>query len=225
MKEILLIEDTEGDALLLERALRAAGVSNPICHVSTGADALLFLNAKEQALQKGDESELGIVFFDLKLPDKSGFDLLKLLQERKAFSNTLKVVVSQIEDLENIKRAYTLGGDSFITKPAGEQDLIELIRAFPENWCLVDLPVKKRRKNAQPSRAEPDPYNEAVHVWAKNREIIQTLRNNLETLRSQLSDKEETFAIIDTLTEELRNKIDPTRTQGRKKKPRTKPLL
>jgi len=64
-----------------------------------------------------------------------------------------------------------------------------------------------------------------VHVWAKNREIIQTLRNNLETLRSQLSDKEETFAIIDTLTEELRNKIDPTRTQGRKKKPRTKPLL
>jgi len=109
MKEILLIEDTEGDALLLERALRAAGVSNPICHVSTGADALFFLNAKEQALQRSDESELGIVFFDLKLPDKSGFDLLKLLQERKAFSNTLKVVISQIEDMENIKRAYTLG--------------------------------------------------------------------------------------------------------------------
>src|SRR5882762_1872573 len=219
MKEILLIEDTEGDALLLERALRAAGVSNPICHVSTGADALFFLNAKEQALQRSDESELGIVFFDLKLPDKSGFDLLKLLQERKAFSNTLKVVVSQIEDLENIKRAYTLGSDSFITKPAGEQDLIELIRAFPENWCLVDLPVKKRkkRKNAQPSRPEPHPYNEAVRVSAKNREIIQTLRKNLETLRSQLSDKEETFAIIDTLTEELRNKIDPTRTQRPKK--------
>jgi len=213
MNEILLIEDTESDALLLERALRVVGVTNPIRHVSTGADALLFLNANEQALRKGDRSELGIVFFDLKLPDKSGFELLKLLQERRAFSNTLKVVVSQIEDMEQIRKAYRLGADSFLTKPVGHQDLKELIGAFPDNWLLLDTPAKNKSAGSTANGAEPDPYSEAAQVWAKNREIIQVLRTNMERLRTQLSDNEETFAIIETLTEELRNVIGSAATQ------------
>src|SRR5258705_548763 len=115
MKEILIIEDNDSDALLLERALRASGVSNAVRRVSNGADALLFLNAREQALLQGDQAELGIIFFDLKLPDRTGFELLHLVQERKSFSNVLKIVVSQLGDMENIRRAYTLGADSFIT--------------------------------------------------------------------------------------------------------------
>jgi len=166
-----------------------------------------------QALRKGDRSELGIVFFDLKLPDKSGFELLKLLQERRAFSNTLKVVVSQIEDMEQIRKAYRLGADSFLTKPVGHQDLKELIGAFPDNWLLLDTPAKNKSAGSPANGAEPDPYSEAAQVWAKNREIIQVLRTNMERLRTQLSDNEETFAIIETLTEELRNVIGSAATQ------------
>src|SRR5258706_1181731 len=160
MNEILLIEDTEGDALLLERALRSVGATNSIRHVSTGADALLFLNANERALEKGARSGLAVVFFDLKLPDRSGFELLKLLQERRAFSNTLKVVVSQIEDMERIRKAYRLGADSFITKPIGQMDLKELIAAFPDNWSLSDSPSTDATSAAAAIKSEVDPYAE-----------------------------------------------------------------
>jgi hypothetical protein len=47
----------------------------------------------------------------------------------------------------------------------------------------------------------------------RNREIIQTLRSNLQALRNQVSDQEETFAIIDTLLDDLReNMRSPRRT-------------
>jgi CheY-like chemotaxis protein len=205
---ILLVEDSESDAQLVQRALRGAGVVNPVHHASNGADAVAFLNTKEKS-HNGDPEPLGIVLLDLKLPDKSGFDILKLMQGRKAFDNTLRVVISQIEHMEHIKKAYSFGADTFITKPITQADLMEVLRSFPENWCLVDGPTPGAQtlvpKSAIRVSASSDPYDKLVHVWAKHRHLIETLRKNLERLRNQLSDSEETFAIIETLKEDLRN--------------------
>jgi two-component system response regulator len=204
MKEILLIEDTESDALLLERTLRTVGIANPVRRVATATDALLFLNAKERVLKSGDQSELSVILLDLKLPDKSGLDILALLQVRKTFSNTLKVVVSQLEDMEMIKRAYSLGADSFIVKPPHQQDIRELIRAFPEHWDLVDSTAPAAASSSQPQKPEPDPYKNAIHVWSEHRQLIDTLRANLQALKAQLADEDETLAILETLRDELK---------------------
>src|SRR5437764_14805867 len=100
MSEILLIEDTETDAILLERALRGAGVTNPVSHARAGTEALLFLNTKEGAAGKDGKAALGIAFIDIKLPEKSCVELPKILQERKSFSITHKVVVCHIEYID-----------------------------------------------------------------------------------------------------------------------------
>jgi CheY-like chemotaxis protein len=213
MSEILLIEDTETDAILLERTLRSAGVTNPISRARTGTEALLFLNANERAAGKDGKAPLGIAFIDLKLPDKSGFELLKVLHERKSFSNTLKVVVSQLEDMANIRTAYKAGADSFISKPAGQQDVMELIRAFPENWSLQDGRSARALSDGD-RRSSPE-------VWAEHRQLIDTLRRAVERLRSRFADNEETFAILDTIKEELRGKYGPgAKPAAQKKKPK-----
>ena len=200
MAEILIIEDTESDALLLERILGTVGVSNPIRRVITGGDALLYLNAKEQALQKGDPAEIAVVFCDIKLPDVSGFELLTILTQRRVFSSTLKVVVSELGNMENIRKAYTLGADSFITKPPSRLDIIELIRSFPENWALVDQP-----RQTEIVRPEEDRGRERYSTaWARNREVIERLRQNIQALKSQLADHTETLAIVEALADELR---------------------
>jgi CheY-like chemotaxis protein len=198
--EILIIEDTESDALLLERILRNVGVSNPIRRLITGGDALLYLNAKEQALPKGDPTELAVVFCDLKLPDFSGFEVLTILTQRKVFSSTLKVVVSELGNMENIRKAYTLGADSFITKPPSRLDIIELIRSFPENWALADQP-----QQTEIARPEEDRGRERYSTaWARNREVIERLRQNIQALKTQLADNTETLAIMEALADELR---------------------
>ncbi len=219
MNEILFVEDTESDARLLERALRRAGVANPIRHARNGAEAYTFFNTKEKP--SGDQYPLGIVFVDLKLPDKSGFDILMLMQGRKAFADTLRVIISQVEDMENIKRAYALGADSFIAKPVNQDDLRALIRSFPEHWHLVDVATVDAPSLIQSGPPETtDTYANALHVWTKYREIIATLRTDMETLRNQLSDDEEAFAIINTIIEDIRTK---SRLTGNQSRPKRKP--
>jgi len=144
------------------------------------------------------------------------------MQNRPAFQDVTRIVISQIDDMHNIRKAYTLGADTFIAKPVHQSDVAELIRSFPENWFLVDAP----RVDAATADARPqDPYDEAIHVWSKNRELIHSLRQNLANLRAQVDDNEETFAIIETLTEELRNRVDPGRTDPKKKRRSTSFLL
>ena len=210
------MEDSDSDAALIERALRNAGVSNPIQRVGNGTDALASLTIKERSNAAIDPAPLGILLLDLKLPDQSGFDILRIVQSRRFFSKVLKVVISSMTDMENIKHAYTLGADSFISKPVTLADLRELICSFPDHWVLVD---SESAKPPVPPE-EADPYREAAHVWAENRQIIQALRENLRVLHSRLADNEETFVIIQTLAEELRSELGlPHPNKPRKRTP------
>jgi CheY-like chemotaxis protein len=219
-KQLLLVEDNQTDAEQIRRTLRMAGVANSIHHARTGGEALAFLRSQEQNTSR--PTTLGIILIDLKLPDKTGFDILNYLQESKAFTDTTRVVVSQIENLEHVKRAYSLGADTFIMKPVNSSDLSDLIQSFPDHWLLVDSKTPERPEAAD-QKADQAPYKEAVHVWAKSRELIDTIRANLKNLQAQLSDNEETFAIIEGLTEELRNKCPPS--PRLKKKPKNSSLL
>lgn len=172
MHEILQVDDCQNDALLLERALRLASVGNPIRRAANGADAIAFLNTTEKAFEAGNHAPLGIVFIDLKLPDKSGFDILNLMHGRKAFADTLRVVISSIESMENIKRAYALGADSFISKPITQFDLTELIRSFPEQWLLLDTagpeaPIKPQAEISVDRGAQLHKFLEVCRLYQK----------------------------------------------------------
>jgi len=125
-------------------------------------------------------------------------------------------MITSVGDMDRIRRAYALGADSFVTKPVTQTDLQELIRAFPDPWVMVDstAPV------STPASLEPgaNSYDRAAHVWTANQQIIRTLRENLRSLRKQLSDTEETFAVIETLTEELRNELGSPNPDPRKRR-------
>jgi CheY-like chemotaxis protein len=211
---ILLVEDSDDDASLLERVLRNAGIANPVRRMSNGADALAFLAAKEQLTD--DPLPLGIILLDLKLPDQSGFEILKLMRGRSFYSEILKVMITSVGDMDNIRRAYALGADSFVTKPVTQTDLQELIRSFPDPWVMVDIAAPTATRGF--SETESNSYDRAAHVWSANQQIIQTLRENLRSLRKQLSDTEETFAIIETLTEELRIELGPPNLDPKRKR-------
>src|ERR1051325_1020552 len=211
MSEILIVEDSESDARLLERVLRTAGIANPIHHVWNADEAILYLADAEKRFQSGPPPR-AVIFLDLKLPGESGFEILTLLKGRQVFANTLKLVVSQLDDLNNIKQAYALGAHSFLPKPVKQEDFSELIRAFPEYWQVLPRlesdPVRQGRSPEAPQL--PVDFGATLR---RNREIIQTLRSNLQALRNQVSDQEETFAIIDTLLDDLReNMRSPRRT-------------
>jgi CheY-like chemotaxis protein len=213
MPEILIIEDTENDAALLERALRAGGVTNPVKYLSNGADALAFLRSKRDA---PPEERIAVVFIDLRLPDTDGLQILKLMHGRSEFARTLRIVITAIDGMENIRRAYALGADSFIVKPVNQLDVKELIRSFPEQWELEDDSAGSPGTEPEPKAPVRDSPSRTEAAWNTNRELIQNIRATLRTLRNSINDTEETFTIIETLTEELRRNCEKAPTPKRR---------
>src|SRR4051812_46418697 len=156
MSEILIIEDSENDARLLKRALHTAGVRNPIHHAWTAKEAFKWLEDAAAAAQREYRPFLAILFVDLKLPDASGFEILARIREEPALAETLRIVLSQMEELDAIRRAYSLGAHSFLSKPATQHDLKELMKGFPNHWIVGGGSVRSMgRQSAKNRRTRP----------------------------------------------------------------------
>ena len=134
MNDILLVEDSDDDVALIKRGLQHARIANRIVRASGGDQALQYLNAMEQEFEKTATPVTTVLLLDLKLPGFDGLDLLAKLQSRRAFEKTLRVVLSGLGDLGIIKKAYSLGAHSFLSKPVHQEELRELIQTYPEYW-------------------------------------------------------------------------------------------
>src|SRR4051812_32764757 len=117
MHEIVIVEDSESDAQVLEKALALAGVINPVRYFHNGSEALFFLQQREQNAHEAGNSIPSVLFLDLKLPGANGLEILAALRNRPVFAQTLRIVLTQFGDFHSIKKAYVQGADSFLSKP------------------------------------------------------------------------------------------------------------
>ncbi len=131
---ILIVEDFADDATALQSVLRRADITNPIEIVHSVPEAITYLTYLTPSPASAESPPLAVIFLDLKLPGRDGFALLDWLKTREEFNRVLVVVVSGLDDLASIRRAYALGADSFLTKPFSRIDLDNLIQWFPDFW-------------------------------------------------------------------------------------------
>ena len=82
---ILMIEDDEGHARLIEKNIRRAGVGNEILHLKDGSSALAFLFGPDGSRGRAEHSPF-MILLDLNLPDMSGVEILKAHQSRRGFA-------------------------------------------------------------------------------------------------------------------------------------------
>lgn len=131
---ILIIEDFVDDAENLQTVLKQAGVRNPAEIVHSVTDATSYLTYVARCNDPDRHPPVKIVLLDLKLPGLDGFQFLEWLRIHPEFGDMLVIVVSGLDDLASIRRAYALGADSFLTKPCTAADLENIMRTFPEYW-------------------------------------------------------------------------------------------
>ena len=135
---ILLVEDNADDELLILRAFKRSGFDVEFKVVRDGVEGLEFLVGSE-VTQTGNLPCL--VLLDLSLPRMTGLELLKRLREL-AHTRALPVVIltSSKED-EDIKRAYELGANSYVTKPIDFGALEQTIKQLGSYWLLLNQPL------------------------------------------------------------------------------------
>ena len=131
---ILLVEDDQYDRLLLQRAFRKAGISNPLQFITDGEAAVQYLAGDDPYADRDRYPLPTIVLLDLKLPRKSGFEVLQWLRQQPELRHLLVVVLTSSKENTDINRAYQLGANSYLVKPPTFDGLQDLIEVFDKYW-------------------------------------------------------------------------------------------
>lgn len=131
--EILLIEDNLLDAELTLQALRNAGFSNKVEHVSDGQEALdmIFEPKATPALPK-------LVLLDLNLGKMAGLQVLRRLKSDERTKGIPVVVLSGSKMAIEVIESYKLGVNSYVMKPGDGKKFGEVVRALGHYWLAIN---------------------------------------------------------------------------------------
>ena len=135
---IVMIEDDEGHARLIEKNIRRAGILNEITHFTDGTSALDYLfNAPHGPALNGP----AMVLLDLNLPDMSGTDILARIKgDPGPLKRTPVVVLTTTDDKVEIQRCYDLGCNVYITKPVNYESFAQAIRQLGLFLSVIQVP-------------------------------------------------------------------------------------
>lgn len=149
-KLILIVEDYEDDAKLLQVLLTQCGIANPVRIALSAEEAMKYLAGGPAFADRAKHPLPGAVFVDLKLPGISGFDLLRWMKGHPELTNTFVVVLSATGDLTSVQAAYALGANTFLIKPCRTADLENLVICYPEFWEQAIPPQMLQAPHPEP---------------------------------------------------------------------------
>jgi CheY-like chemotaxis protein len=136
---IVMIEDDEGHARLIERNIRRAGVNNELIPFSNGTEALKFLLGADRSGEVSAKKHL-LVLLDLNLPDMTGIDILEKIKANAHTKRSPVVVLTTTDDAREIQRCYDLGANVYITKPVDYDNFANAIRQLGLFFAVMQVP-------------------------------------------------------------------------------------
>jgi CheY-like chemotaxis protein len=136
---IIMIEDDDGHARLIERNIRRSGVNNEIVPFTNGTEAVNYLfGGNGSGLDHKGRALL--ILLDLNLPDMSGIEILRRLKESQYLRCAPVVVLTTTDDSQEIKRCYELGCNVYITKPVNYESFANAIRQPGLFFSVIQVP-------------------------------------------------------------------------------------
>lgn len=134
---ILLVEDNPDDVLLVRRALKKAALAAGMTVVGDGDAAVDWL---QQALADTAHTPLpALVLLDLKLPKRSGIEVLRWLRTQPQLAATPVVMLTSSREDEDIQRAYAAGANSYLQKPVAFNSLVQLLGILGLYWLQTNV--------------------------------------------------------------------------------------
>lgn len=136
---IIMIEDDEGHARLIEKNIRRAGVHNEILPFANGTAALEYLLGKDGSGESSKGQQL-LILLDLNLPDMTGIQILEKIKANPHTRRAPVVVLTTTDDAREIQRCYDLGANVYITKPVDYENFANAIRQLGLFFSVMQIP-------------------------------------------------------------------------------------
>lgn len=127
---LLVIEDDSNDVFFLERAIRKTGETISVEVVRTGPQAIEYLSGQANFQDRTRHPLPHLIFLDLHLPGKSGLEVLSWIRSRPELDSIIIVLLTASKVEESIAKAYEIGANSYLVKPATTDSITVLLQAL-----------------------------------------------------------------------------------------------
>ena len=131
---LLIVEDDENDVFFLQHAFAQAKIENPLQIARDGQEAIDYLSGTNSFADRSKYPLPYLILLDLKMPRKTGMDVLEWLSEQAELRCLPVVVFTSSAHRTDIERAYELGANAFVVKPASMEKRAELAKAIGLFW-------------------------------------------------------------------------------------------
>ncbi len=127
---ILIAEDEDDEAFLLERALKKAEISRSIQRVKNGDQVIDYLSGAGIYADRNKFPAPIVVLLDLNMPKRNGFEVLEWVRRQPVLQMTAIDVFSGSSRSEDIERALQLGANLYLKKPITLTELENLLQGY-----------------------------------------------------------------------------------------------
>ncbi|MNF29396.1 Response regulator receiver domain-containing protein [Pseudomonas linyingensis] len=135
---ILIAEDDPDDRLLTREAFSESRPANRVDFVHDGEELLDYLNHRPPYDDSQRYPRPGLILLDLNMPRMDGREALRALKAEPRLRDIPVVMLSTSCDEEDIRRSYADGVNSFISKPASFNGLLDVVRSLGD-YCLETI--------------------------------------------------------------------------------------
>lgn len=140
---ILLVEDNPNHAELTTRALKMHNLAEDFVWVKTGEEALDFIFARGMYEDRNIVNTPKVIFLDLKLPKKSGLDVLRELRADERTKYIPVVMISTSREEKDVVEGQRLGLNGYIVKPDDFEKFAEAIKSIGYYWLVLNQAPKR----------------------------------------------------------------------------------
>jgi CheY-like chemotaxis protein len=140
---ILLVEDDENDATLVQLAFQKNNIRNRVKWAKNGLEAVAYLNGDGEYADRQAFPFPEVLIIDLKMPRMSGLELLTWLREHPDYRVIPTIIMTASRLDADIEKAYSLGANTYMVKPASLDELARMVKVTHEYWSLSVKPKNK----------------------------------------------------------------------------------
>lgn len=131
---ILLVDDDEDCRQLIRDAIEQGKLDNPVFEVSSGAEALAFLQRKGPY---ADAPRPGLIYLDIEMPGMNGQETLKAIRSDPRLADVAVVMMTGVTDDEQKCLAMANGANSYTNKPTDALTFMQTVMQSTNYWLRI----------------------------------------------------------------------------------------
>lgn len=137
--QVIIAEDDDGHALLIQKNLKRAGIVNDIIRFNDGREVLDFFFKKGEGPHMQDGVSY-LLLLDIRMPNIDGTEVLKYLKQDEQLKKIPVIIITTTDDPKEIELCHKLGCNTYISKPVNYERFVDMIHQLGFFLKIVKFP-------------------------------------------------------------------------------------